>query len=93
MEPVTNKIAWPAFLRVVPDIQRVKPYTRYLLHPLVDGELVKVAPWDEQGDEQFRRRYVRVIRKDASGQWSLRYVLDWTTFEPLKKKTPYGNNG
>ena len=82
MEPVINKIAWPAFLRVVPDIQRVKPYTRYLLHPLV-----------EQGDEQFRKRYVRVIRKDASGQWSLRYVLDWTTFEPLKKKTPYGNNG
>ena len=93
MEPVINKIAWPAFLRVIPDIQRIKPHTRYLLHPLVDGELVKVAPWGEQGDEWFRKRYVRVIRRDASGRWSLTYVLAWNMLEPLKKKTPYGNNG
>ena len=91
MEPIIEKSAWPAFLKVIPDIQQRKPFTRYLPHPLKDGELVKVAPWEEQVSqtstpEQFRRRYIKVIRKDADGRWSLTYVLDWEAFEPLKRK-------
>ena len=92
MKAIVEKSSLPAFLKVIQDIQQKRPFTRYLLHPLKGGELVKVAPWEEQVStnltpEQFRRRYVKVIRKDADGKWSLAYVLDWGMFESLKRKS------
>ena len=92
MKAIVEKTSLPAFLKVIQGIQQKRPFTRHLLHPLKDGELVKVAPWEEQVSkimtpEQFRRRYVKVIRKDEDGKWSLIYGLDWDTFEPLKRKS------
>lgn len=93
MEAIVEKTFLPAFLKVIQGIQQKRPFTRYLLYPLKDGELVKVAPWEEQVStsnltpERFRRRYVKVIRKDADGKWSLTYVLDWDMFESLKRKS------
>ena len=91
MEAIVEKTSLPAFLKVIQGIQQKRPFTRYLLHPLKDGELVKVAPWEEQVSErstpeQFRRRYIKVIRKGDDGKRSLIYVLDWGMFELLKRK-------
>lgn len=81
--------AWPSFLRIIPDIDRVLPHTRYLLRPLQGGELVKVLPLAEQipeggfSAEAFKARFVRVVRRDDAGRWSDKYTLDWSGVELL----------
>lgn len=88
MKSITNDQEWPKFLRVS-DLKRV-PWNKYLLKPFEKGEIVKVLPINEQVPtanitvEQFRRQFVRVLRKDENRQWNLRYTFVWEIFEPLK---------
>lgn len=88
MKSITNDQEWPKFLRVS-DLNRV-PWNKYLLKPFEKGEIVKVLPINEQVPtanitvEQFRRQFVRVLRKDENRQWNLRYTFVWEIFEPLK---------
>lgn len=87
MKSIINNQEWPKFLRVS-DLKSVT-WNKYLLKPLEKGELVKVLPISEQVPttditvEQFRRQFVRVLRKDENGQWNLRYTCSWEIFEHL----------
>lgn len=80
----------PKFMRVNADINRIKPHNKHLLRPLVGGELVKIDT-DQEPDladvtaESWRRRFVRVIRRDDNGVWGLKYVTTHDALEPLKK--------
>lgn len=79
----------PAFMRVIADIDRDKSYNKYLLRPLVPGELVKVVanqdPASNLDKAIFRKHYVRVARKATDGMWSVIFVTTRDTLEPLKK--------
>ena len=89
MKAITNEKEWPKFLRVNDDLKNVS-WNKHLLKPWEKGELVRVLPISEQipstnmSVEHFRRKFVKVIRKDESGQWTLRYTWSWEIFEPLK---------
>ena len=89
MKAITNEKEWPKFLRVNDDLKNVS-WNKHLLKPWEKGELVRVPPISEQipstnmSVEHFRRKFVKVIRKDESGQWTLRYTWSWEIFEPLK---------
>ena len=68
-------------MRVVESVDRDKSYNRYLLRPLIPGEVVKVAA--EQNF--YNKQYVRIVRKGADGKWSDVFVTTWDTLEVLKK--------
>lgn len=88
----------PKFL-VVNGEPESKPYNKHLLKPWKKGEIVKVAPIEEQVPnrkyddtfkfakpitlENFRKCYVKVIRKDEEGKWTLTYTAGWDQFELL----------
>lgn len=77
-------------MRVIADIDRNKSYNKYLLRPLVPGELVKIlANQDSASDLDkaiFRKHYVRVARKSSTdGTWSDIFVTTWDILEQLKK--------
>lgn len=79
-----------AFMRVVEDIDRMKSFNKYLLRPLVGGEIVRIArdqnPSTGISVEAFQKRYVRIVRKDDGGLWVLEFVTTWDALEPLGKK-------
>ena len=89
MKAITNEKEWPKFLRVNDDLKNVS-WNKHLLKPWEKVELVMVFHISEQilstnmSVEHFRRKFVKVIRKDESGQWTLRYTWSWEIFEPLK---------
>lgn len=89
MKAITNEKEWPKFLRVNDHFKNIS-WNKYLLKPWEKGELVKVLPISEQipstdmSVEHFRKQFVRVIRKDENGQWTLKYTWGWEIFEPLK---------
>ena len=76
-------------MRVVADIDLHKSYNKYLVRPLVPGELVKILanqdPASDLSKAIFRKHYVRVARKSTDGKWSDVFVTTWDTLEPLKK--------
>lgn len=80
----------PKVLRVnhIPEQRRIN---NYLLKPWVAGEIVRVAPEQEQETAaqqsttpNFRKRYLVVYRKDENGKFSLRYVEPWESFDIIK---------
>lgn len=79
-----------AFMRVVEDIDRINSFNKYLLRPLVGGEIVRIArdqnPSTGISGEAFRKRHVRIVRKDDGGLWALDFVTMRDALEPLKKK-------
>lgn len=89
MKAITNEKEWPKFLRVNDYFKNIS-WNKCLPKPWEKGELVKVLPISEQipstdiSVENFRKQFVRVIRKDGNGQWTLKYTWDWEIFEPLK---------
>lgn len=93
MKAITEKEKLPKFLMVIDGIEK-KPWNRFLIKPYSNGEVVKVAPFEEQvphpsvntTPEKFRNRYVVVYRKDAEGKWTLKYTEGWEVFDLLKKK-------
>lgn len=105
MKPIIEKEKLPKFL-IVNEVPEKYSYNKYLLKPWKKGELVKVAPFEEQvrnskfdhtfkyvvpetDPDYFRKRYVRVIRKDENGEWTLKYAAGWEIFDLLtnnKKK-------
>lgn len=94
MKAITTKENLPKFLVVNAEAPS-KPWNKYLLKPYEKGEIVKVAPFEEQVSsvgstaELFRKRYVVVYRKDDEGKWMLKYSQGWESFDLLttiKKK-------
>lgn len=101
MKAITNKEKLPKFL-VVNGEPESTPYNKHLLKPWKKGEVVKVVSFEEQvpnrkhqdmfkytepmSDEDFRKRYVKVIRKDDEGKWSLVYTEGWKSFDLLTNK-------
>lgn len=91
MKAITNREKWPKFL-VVNDIPEQRVWNKYLLKPYKKGEIVKVAPFDEQKRDdafddplRFRQRYVVVYRKVENGKFTLKYIQDWKSFDSLIK--------
>ena len=100
MEAITNKEKLPKFL-VVNKEPESKTYNKHLIRPWKKGEIVKVAPFEEQvpnrkyddkfkyvktmSDKDFRKRFVKVFRKNDDGKWNLVFVKDWSSFDLLKK--------
>lgn len=89
MEGILDKNNFPKFL-VVKDLPDCN---KYLMKPYERGELVKVAPFEEQkgkdesvSEEWFRKRFVVIYRKDDCGKWTLRYIQSWKYFDFLKHK-------
>jgi len=101
MKAITNKEKLPKFL-VVNGEPESTPNNKHLLKPWKKGEVVKAASFEEQvpnrkyqdmfkytepmSDEDFRKRYVKVIRKDDEGKWSLVYTESWKSFDLLTNK-------
>lgn len=85
---MTHTVNYPKFLRVA----EVPSYNSHLDTPWIKGELVKVAPIEEQVPnpktgydcETFRRGFVVVYRRGRDGKWSDRRVQEWKTFERIK---------
>lgn len=100
MKAITNKDKLPKFL-IVNDIPEKRSWNKHLLKPYQKGEIVKVAPFEEQQrntkyDAQyrikpnndpnwFRERYVVIYRKDENGKFTLKYTESWESFDLLTK--------
>lgn len=91
MEPISSKEKLPKFL-VVNKTPTKRDFNKHLLKPFVEGEIVRVAPLEEQRPHpdvkdmtvaSFRKNYVKVIRKDDFGKWSLVYTTEWNFFDLL----------
>lgn len=96
MKPSFEK--YPRFLRCN-NIQPSRKYNQYLIHPYTEGEVVKVAPITEQhssvpdkSDDDFRKRWVKIYRKDENGNYVLPYVAEWAIFELLTTPVNKGKN-
>lgn len=105
MKPIIEKEKLPKFL-IVNEVPEAQSYNKHLLKPWKKGELVRVAPFDQQvsnveydhvfnyykpekDNNSFRKRFVKVIRKDDNGNWTLVYTAGWENFDLLtnnKKK-------
>lgn len=73
----------PKFLVVNDKIEKTS-WNKHLSLPYKAGEIVKVSP--EQTSTiltpvEFSKRYVRIIRKDSEGKWSLEFSENWAFFE------------
>lgn len=83
----------PKFLRVVSDIDKKFRVNKFFIRPLVPGEIVKVAPLEEQVPdkdsmtdvENFRKKYVVVYRKSSDGSWDFKCCFLRSHFEKLGK--------
>lgn len=91
MKAITTKQNFPKFLRVSEEIKK-KAYNKFLQKPFVEGEIVKVVPFDEQRSVnqstdkvRFLTQYVNIIRKDNNGKFTIRYTVAWDILEQLKK--------
>lgn len=100
MKAITNKDKLPKFL-IVNDISEKRSWNKHLLKPYQKGEIVKVAPFEEQqrntkyddpyrfkpnnDPNWFRERYVVIYRKDENGKFTLKYTESWESFDLLTK--------
>jgi hypothetical protein len=91
MKAITTKQNFPKFLRVSGEIKK-KAYNKFLQKPFVEGEIVKIVPFDEQRSVnqstdkvRFLTQYVNIIRKDNNGKFTIRYTVAWDILEQLKK--------
>ena len=91
----------PKFLQVS-QWQISQSYNKYLPNPYKLGEVVKVAPIEEQKPnreyddrftrveklsiEKWRSLYCAIYRRDEDGKFTHRCVLEWKALEFLKKK-------
>lgn len=83
---------YPKFLKCN-DVVKSWSWNKYLPMPWEPGELVKVAPEEEQhshplvgsSDEKFRQRYVVVYRKDKKGKFTVKNTAEWLQFDNLTK--------
>lgn len=83
---------YPKFLKCN-EVVKGWSWNKYLLMPWEPGELVKVAPEDEQhsyplvnsSDEKFRKRFVVVYRKDKEGKFTAKNTAVWEQFDILTK--------
>jgi len=101
MKAITNKEKLPKFI-VVNGNPESESHNKYLPKPWKKGEVVKIAPFEEQipnhkydgkfkyakgyNDEEFKQRFVKVIRKDDKGKWNLVYTESWRSFDLLTNK-------
>lgn len=100
MKPITDYSKLPKFL-VISNAQVQKSSNKYLLKPYRKGEIVRVAPSEEQKpnhefdqmttrvehctDEFWKEHYVKILRKGDDGKFSLPYVISWDGVEVMKK--------
>lgn len=80
----------PKMLRVN-HIPEQRSINKHLLKPWAAGEIVRVAPEQEQENAaqqsttpNFRKRYLVVYRRDENGKFTLRYVEPWESFDIIK---------
>ena len=92
MKPIIETSKLPKFL-MVNGLQPKQPWNSHIQKPWVEGEVVMVSENQKPSnflrcsESYFRNRFVRVLRKDAQGKWTLEYVSSWDNFNLLIKKT------
>lgn len=100
MKAITDPTKLPKFLVCNEIPERDWSWNKHLPKPWTKGEIVKVQPAETQKhdptydhihlrvkpytDEEFRERFVRIIRKDSEGKWTLKQVGEWCQFDLLK---------
>ena len=100
MKPITDYSKLPKFL-VISNAQVQKSSNKYLLKPYRKGEIVRVAPAEEQKpnhefdhmakyvepctDDCWREHYLKILRKGDDGKFSLPYVISWDGVELINK--------
>jgi len=91
MKPIEDYKDLPKFLRVN-HWQASQSYNKYLLKPYTEGEIVKVVEAEKQvpNDETmsiefYRKRYVKIVRRDEDGKFTLNYVIQWQGLDYMKK--------
>ena len=83
---------YPKFLKCN-DVVKGQNWNKFLLRPWVPGEIVKVAPENEQhshpavstSDKIFRSRYVVVYRRNDEGKFTIKYTARWKQFDFINK--------
>mgnify|MGYP003369062734 CR=1 FL=1 len=93
MNAVNSGKMIPKFLRVSKDIDKILNINKFLIFPLVPGEVVKVAPLEEQVPDNssatklddFRKKFVVIYRKGGDGSWSVKNTFLRSYFNELKK--------
>lgn len=79
MQPIYKMKIAPKMI-VVNAIPEANNWNKHLLKPFIKGGIVKVHP------TQDKKNFVRVIRKDAEGNWTIVYVESCKSFDLLKAK-------
>ena len=75
MEAITSKDKLPKFL-VVNDKPEQRSYNKYLIKPFKRGEIVKVAPFEEQRRNDKWDSYFHLVKFNNDPQWFReRYVV------------------
>lgn len=93
MKAIVDATKLPKFLVVKEQAEKYS-WNKYLPQPYKTGEIVMVAPAEQQVSsprvgslpEVFRKQYVKIIRKDKNGKWNYVCVIEWRDVELLKKK-------
>lgn len=101
MKPITTEDNFPKILTVSEEIVK-ESFNKHLPQPLKTNEVVKVLPFSEQTsyketeqkfkyaksltDSQFKKRFVKILRKSESGDWSV-FITSWKNLKPLIRKS------
>jgi hypothetical protein len=85
----------PLFVR----IKKIPWWNDSITKPYQQGELCKVMPLKEQvpqhnqgskcpiSTRDFRHQYIRVLRKDSKGKFTVPYTLQRSDVEDVRKRT------
>jgi len=101
MKSIIKEDKLPKFIVVNGESEKTS-WNKHLLKPLMKGEIVRVSPYSEQIPDnkydgslkyakpytvkRFKEKFVKVIRKDDKGKWTLPYILGWENVDLLIKK-------
>jgi hypothetical protein len=102
MKAILSKTEFPKFLRNNGNVTKNWSWNKFLSIPWVPGEIVKIASMEEQKPnnkydntfkyckpytlKQWRKLFVKVIRRDKNGKFTIKQTAEWIQFEKLNKK-------
>lgn len=83
---------YPKFLKCN-EVVKNRTWNKSLPRPWVVGELVKVAPENEQHsnpivgtpDKEFRAQYIVVYRRDEHNKFTIKQTAEWRQFDFINK--------
>lgn len=101
MKAIRKNEKFPKFLITNQECEKGS-WNKYILFPWKNKEIVRVEDialqipnhkYDKNfkyveptTNSDFKKKYVRVIRKDKEGKWTIHQTGEWSYFEMLNKK-------